>query len=244
MKNTTPEPKVKKHVADKVVSKKTKTSTHKNKPNKQMIPPVIPMTQIEIDEEGKTISKKVKPLTYSLMSWVKRTMKLEDTIDISDDENSSQWSVNVPSLDNEFEFKSLFYVDEIQGLILFYIDYFNESVEKSRITKAKNFILEKNLLCGTGQFQLIESEEGDIYLRYLSGISVKGIASENPNYSGEFQISPKLYDNMFKDGFDVMNSVTDEFIYYIIAGNRKKKNERLVNLKSIEDFFELIDEKK
>lgn len=42
---------------------------------------------------------------------------------------------------------------------------------------------------------------------------------------------------MFKDGFDVMNSVTDEFIYYIIAGNRKKKNERLVNLKSIDDFL-------
>jgi|GEM_PF-3430778 len=178
-------------------------------------PPVIPLTQIEIDEDGKSILKKVKPLTYSMMSWVKRTLNLPDSIDISDDENYAEYSIDVPSLDGDFDYKCYFNTDEINGLILFYIYYFDEVIPKGKQSKINKLILDKNLECNTGQFQLVNSDKDNKILRYFAGISVKGLASEDPNYSGDFQISPKLFDNLYKDGFDAMNKHIDDFIELI-----------------------------
>ena len=47
-------------------------------------------------------------------------------------------------------------------------------------------------------------------IRYYSGLCVEGIASEDPEYAGEFQISPLLYQNMFVKGFNFMNKFVDE----------------------------------
>jgi len=186
------------------------TKKIENKKNQEIIPPVIPLIQTEMTDDGRVISKTVKPLTYSLMSWVKGVMNLPDTIDISDDENSALFSIDVPSVNGDFNYKCHFETYEETGLIYIFIYYFEESINKKYLSKVKDFILTKNLECLTGNFQLQESR-GDIYLRYASGISVRGIASADPNYQGDFQIHPKLFNNMFEDGFEVFNSVIDEF---------------------------------
>ena len=174
------------------------------------IPEVIPFMQTEMTEDGVAVTKTVKPLTYSLMSWVKRTMNLPDTIDISEDENSAEWVIDVPSLDESFEFKAIFETYEESGLIRFFIYYFDEPIPEELIDRVNQFILEKNLYCPTGQLQILDTGEVR-FLRYVSGVSVAGIASEDPNYSGDFQIKPKLYDNMFSVGFGFMNDIIDEF---------------------------------
>ena len=174
------------------------------------IPEVIPFIQTEMNEDGVAVNKTVKPLTYSLMSWVKGTMNLPDTIDISDDENSAEWAIDVPSLDESFEFKAIFETYEDSGLIRFFIYYLDEPIPEDLIDSVKHFILDKNLYCLTGQLQILDTGEVK-FLRYVSGISVAGIASEDPDYSGDFQIKPKLYDNMFSVGFGFMNEIIDEF---------------------------------
>lgn len=174
------------------------------------IPPVIPLTQMETTDDGRVVTKRVKPLTYSLMSWVKTVLNLPDTIEISDDENLSRWTLNVPSEDESFEYGCFFNVDETKGLIRLYIYYINQLVEDKLTSEVEKFILDKNMLCETGHFELVKTENGKI-LRYVSGVSVRGIASEDPDYQGEFQISPKLYDNMFEDGLGFMNSFIEEF---------------------------------
>lgn len=170
-------------------------------------PPVIPLIQTEIGEGGEVTTKRVKPLTYSLMTWVKRYMDLPDTIDISDDEDHAQFEVSVPDLNEEFEFKCFFNTEEKIGLIAFYIYNFDDLISMEKAPEVKEFILQKNMECLTGQVQLIESPLEGFVIRYYSGIFVKGIASEDPNYSGEFQVSPQLYQNMFEQGFECMNGI-------------------------------------
>ena len=87
----------------------------------QKIPPVIPLIQSEALEDGTVISKRVKPLTYSLMSWVKRHMNLPDTINIEDNEDFAQFQLAIPSPDEDFEYNCYFNTDEENGLIMFYM---------------------------------------------------------------------------------------------------------------------------
>jgi len=182
----------------------------KSKSKSDDIPPVIPLTQSEELEDGTIVNKKVKPLTYSLMSWVKRYMNLPDTINIAEDENSAQFEISIPSPDEDFSYSCFFETDEENGLIKFYIYYFEDQIPKNKENKVKNLILDQNLQCLTGQFQIVDSESGK-FIRYYTGISVKDIASEDPNYSGEFQISPRLFKNIFDDGSIYMNIFIGEF---------------------------------
>jgi hypothetical protein len=57
-----------------------------NDSNEYDIPPVIPLTQMEMKEDGTSIVKRVRPLTYALITFVKNIMNEPDTINISDDE--------------------------------------------------------------------------------------------------------------------------------------------------------------
>lgn len=173
-------------------------------------PPVIPLTQSEMLADGTMVNKRVKPLTYALMSWVKNYMGLPDTIDISDDEDYGQFEVSVPDLNEEFEYKCYFNTDEVHGLIAFYIYYFDEPVATEDSARVREFIFEKNMECLTGQIQLVEGADSTQIVRYYSGIFVNDIASDDPNYSGEFQISPKLYKNMFEQGLKCMNTFIPE----------------------------------
>jgi hypothetical protein len=170
-------------------------------------PPVFPMTQSEVREDGTVVNKRVKPLTYSLMSWLKNYMGLPDSIDISDDENHAQLEI---SLDHDYEFKCYFNTDETSGIIGFYIYHFDDLVPEEKVAEIKELILSKNIEHVTGQVQLISSSSTAQAVRYYHGVCVKGIASEDPNYSGEFQISPQLYQNMFEQGLETMNAFVPE----------------------------------
>ena len=195
-------------------SKPAKKSTKKSDVNlsakNNKVPPVIPLTQSEMLEDGSMINKRVKPLTYALMAWVKTYMGLPDTIDISADENYGQFEFSVPDLNEEFQYKCYFNTNEVDGLISFYIYYFEESIEVDDSARVRDFIFQKNLECLTGQIQLVESADSTQVLRYYSGIYVNDIASDDPNYSGDFQISPKLYKNMFEQGFKYVNAFIPE----------------------------------
>ena len=171
------------------------------------LPQVYPMTQSEVLEDGTVVNKRVKPLTYSLMSWLKNYMGLPDSIDISDDENHGQLEI---SLDQDHEIKCYFNTDEITGTIGFYIYHFDDLVPEDKIEVVKELIFSKNMENVTGQIQLVASSNPSQAIRYYHGICVKGIASEDPDYCGEFQISPQLYQNMFEYGLEVMNSFIPE----------------------------------
>jgi len=177
--------------------------------NPEKVPPVIPLIQTEVGENGTAVTKRVKPLTYSLMSWVKHYMNLPDTIDIADDEDSAQFEISVPSPDEDFSYSCYFNTDEENGFIMFYMYYFDDLIPEEREEEVKNLVLDSNLNCMTGQLQIMESQAGKS-IRYCSGICVKGIASEDPDYSGEFQISPMLYQNMFEGGIHFMNIFVGE----------------------------------
>ncbi len=182
---------------------KTKTTPESNT---DYFPPVIPLMQSEILEDGTIVKKRVKPLTYSLMNWVKRYMGLPDSIDISDDEDYAQFEISVPHPNDGFEYKCYFNTDEEDGLIKLYIYQFNDPIPEEKISEVKELILKENMEFLTGQIQLVASSSPSQIIRYYSGICVKGIASDDPNYSGEFQISPQLYQNMLDQGIASINS--------------------------------------
>lgn len=172
------------------------------------MPEVTPMTQAEILESGDVKVKKFKPLSYALMSWVKTFMKLRDTIDISDDENKSQFEITCTS-ENGFEFHCFFNTDELRGLISFYMYVVNHEFSADQIEDLKDFVIQKNIECMTGQVQLFNSE--DAYsLRYYAGVSVRNIASDDSDYVGNYQIHPQLYQNLFDDGREWMDDFMTE----------------------------------
>ena len=57
-----------------------------NKTPEFTIPPVAPLTQIEKNTDGTTRFKKVKPITYALISFIKNILEERDTVNINDDE--------------------------------------------------------------------------------------------------------------------------------------------------------------
>ncbi len=174
------------------------------------VPPVIPLIQSETRDDGTVLTKRVKPLTYSLINWVKRYLNLPDTVDISDDEDSAQFQITISSPDEEYSYSCYFNTDELNGYIMFYMYYFDDLIPKNKEKQIKDLIFERNSECLTGQVQIVTGD-AQKSIRYYSGICVKGIASEDPNYSGEFQISPMLYQNMFDNGYSFMNNFIQEY---------------------------------
>lgn len=184
-----------------------KQSVENQQTKDDRIPPVIPLTQHATTEEGEFISKKVKPLTYALMAWVKRYKGLQDTIDIADDEDSAEWHITYTT-SNDKNFEIYINTNEVQGIISLFIYYPYENVANEKLNAAKEMILEINNQLSTGKFQLVGDDK---ILRYLSGINVSGIASEDPEYTGDHLISPKLIDNMFDDGIAAMENFIEDF---------------------------------
>lgn len=172
-----------------------------------MTAPVIPLLQASRTEEGEVVTKRVKPLTYALMSWVKNYKGLEDTIDIDDDEDSAEWEItHTTSVGLDFQIYINTY--EAPGIISMFIYYLEENVAEGKLAAAKEMLFEINNEHPTGKFQLVG--EGKV-LRYYSGINVSGLASDDPEYTGEHLISPKLIDNMFNDGIATMENFIDDF---------------------------------
>ena len=155
------------------------------------------MVQSSIAEDGSAVIKQMKPLTLTLYKWVK-SMDWEDSIEIADDENSAQFSFTITSSDGDKEFKCFFNTDEESSIATLCIYYFDDEVDEDKVVAAMQSVLEKNLSCVTGQFQLIDEFKT---LRYFGAIN---FANTAPNY--------RLLNSLFNDGNYQMESFIDSFI--------------------------------
>ena len=155
------------------------------------------MIQSSVAEDGSIVVKQMKPLTLALYKWVK-SMGWEDSIDIADDENSAQFSFTITSSDEDKEFKCFFNTDEDNSVVTFCIYYFDDQVNEEKAGAAMHAVLEKNLSCVTGQFQLIDEYKT---LRYFSGINFTNTV---PNY--------RFLSSLFNDGNYQMESFIDDFL--------------------------------
>ena len=155
------------------------------------------MVQSSIAEDGSAVVKQMKPLTLALYKWIK-SMGWEDTMDIADDENSAQFSFTITSSDEDKEFKCFFNTDEESSIITLCIYYFDDEVDEEKIGAAMHAVLEKNLSCVTGQFQIVDEFKT---LRYFAAIN---FANTAPNY--------RLLNTLFNDGNYQMESFIDDFI--------------------------------
>ena len=155
------------------------------------------MVQSSIAEDGSIVVKQMKPLTLALYKWVK-SMNWEDSIDIADDENSAQFSFTITSSDEDKEFKCFFNTDEENSIITFCIYYLDDEVDPEKVRAAMHAVLEKNLSCVTGQFQMVDEFKK---LRYFAAIN---FANTTPNYH--------LLIRLFNDGNYQMESFIDDFI--------------------------------
>jgi hypothetical protein len=155
------------------------------------------MVQTSIAEDGTVVVKQMKPLTLALYKWVK-SMNWEDSIDIADDENSAQFSFAITSSDEDREFKCFFNTNEESSVITFCIYYLDDEIDTEKIEFAMHAILEKNLSCVTGQFQMVDEFKT---LRYFAAIN---FANTTPHY--------QLLNVLFNDGNYQMESFLDDFI--------------------------------
>jgi|LauGreDrversion4_2_1035121.scaffolds.fasta_scaffold714800_1 hypothetical protein len=159
------------------------------------IPEVIPMTQTSFDENGNVVTRHVKPLTYALISFVKVNLGLQDTVDISDDELSAQWSFEYKFDNEKFNIHIFINVNEESGIIS--LDIYPTGFEINNLNPEFliDFIIETNIDLAIGQFQFSGG-----HFRYHSSIDVEGIASLDPAYTGPHLIHPQLIVNMFNYG--------------------------------------------
>jgi hypothetical protein len=155
------------------------------------------MMQSSIAEDGSVVVKQMKPLTLALYKWIK-SMGWEDSMDIADDENSAQFSFTITSSDEDKEFKCFFNTDEESSIITLCIYYFDDEVDGEKVGAAMHAVLEKNLSCVTGQFQMVDEFKT---LRYFAAIN---FANTAPNYP--------MLNTLFNDGNYQMESFIDDFI--------------------------------
>jgi hypothetical protein len=155
------------------------------------------MSQSTVSEDGSVVIKQMKPLTFALYKWIK-SMGWEDSMDIADDENSAQFSFTITSSDEDKEFKCFFNTDEESSVVTLCIYYFDDEVDGEKVGAAMHAVLEKNLSCVTGQFQIIDEFKT---LRYFAAIN---FANTAPNYL--------LLNSLFNDGNYQMESFIDGFI--------------------------------
>ncbi len=183
------------------------TKAKKSSLNEGALPQVYPMSQAEVLEDGTTAYKRFKPLAYALLCWIK-DKGLNDQINLSDDGNSAAYSFTMDSHDPSLKYQCYFELDE-PAIIRYYIYDFDDHFETND-TDIYQFLANVNLRLLVGQFQLVTSEDKTV-LRYYSSIDVTGIASEDPDYEGPFQIHPLLFERLFIAGADCMNRYLEAF---------------------------------
>lgn len=146
---------------------------------------VFPLYQSELLPDGQTKTVKVRPLTYALMSYIKGTMKLEDTIEISEDEDSSEWNVKIG--DDDFEL----YVNCHENSELYTVDLYFGSADSENFSEIIASIAKLNNHLISGHFQYIEG-----HIRYHNSCIVSEIASRDPNYEGPHILPPNIVGKM------------------------------------------------
>ena len=184
--------------------------------NQSELPQVFPMVQTSVDDYGHTVTKTVKPITYALMSFIKRDLHMPDIINISDDENRSQCSIEIPYADNDDDdlyFESLFDVFEDREFITFDVYIGSFELNQSQSDELKNLILLTNTRLVTGNFQIVDNST----IRYHVSIDFTDVASKDPNYSGPFLVHPQLIKNIYNYGVSASRRFSKDLVS--ILGN-------------------------
>jgi hypothetical protein len=174
------------------------------------IPQVIPLTQMEMKEDGTSIIKRVRPLTYSLITFVKNILSKPDTIDISDDEMNGEWHYRF-SLDDDGADDAVYnlYINTYEKSELITLDVYVSTINTELIdeTLVNEFIVNANLYLAIGQIQKVRST-----LRFHASVAVSGLASQDEDYTGPHLISPKLFANMFDYALSEFPSIASDFV--------------------------------
>jgi len=177
-----------------------------NEPNEQDIPPVIPLTQMEMKEDGTSVIKRVRPLTYALMTFVKNILNEPDTINISDDELEGEWNYRF-SMEDDAVYN--LYINTYEETEIVTLDVYVSTIDTELVDEVlvNGFIVGANLNLAIGQIQKISNT-----LRFHASIALEGIASKEKDYSGPHLLSPKLYSNMFNYALSVFPDIANDFI--------------------------------
>jgi hypothetical protein len=189
VKKPTAKPVAKKAVAKKPAAKPAAKSSKAT---------AVKKVQIEtVDQPLETLSQ-LQPITYALMRWAK-SLGFQDSIEIDPDGNGAQWELTVESSNSKIEYQCFFNTFEESGLITMSIYYLDHEIPAKNLSKAKDLILQSNLNCFVGQFQLANEDK---FLRYYSAVDLEDIEA----------IDPRLIGNMFHAGNQFMGGFIDQFI--------------------------------
>ena len=189
----TKKPAVKKPAAKKPATRSNAKSNAKSSPAT-----AVKKVQIEtFDQPLETLSQ-LQPITYALMRWAK-SLGFQDSIEIDPDGNGAQWELTVESSNSKIEYQCFFNTFEESGLITMSIYYLDHEIPAKSLSKAKDLILQSNLNCFVGQFQLANDDK---FLRYYSAVDLEDIEA----------IDPRLIGNMFHAGNQFMGGFIDQFI--------------------------------
>ena len=189
VKKPTAKPVAKKAVAKKPAAKPAAKSSNST---------AVKKVQIEtVDQPLETLSQ-LQPITYALMRWAK-SLGFQDSIEIDPDGNGAQWELTVESSNSKIEYQCFFNTFEESGLITMSIYYLDHEIPAKNLSKAKDLILQSNLNCFVGQFQLANEDK---FLRYYSAVDLEDIEA----------IDPRLIGNMFHAGNQFMGGFIDQFI--------------------------------
>jgi hypothetical protein len=188
-----------KPVAKKSVAKKPAAKKPAARSNAKASPATaVKKVQIEtFDQPLETLSQ-LQPITYALMRWAK-SLGFQDSIEIDPDGNGAQWELTVESSNSKIEYQCFFNTFEESGLITMSIYYLDHEIPAKNLSKAKDLILQSNLNCFVGQFQLANEDK---FLRYYSAVDLEDIEA----------IDPRLIGNMFHAGNQFMGGFIDQFI--------------------------------
>lgn len=187
-------PAAKKPAAKKLAAKKSAARSNA----KASPATAVKKVQIEtFDQPLETLSQ-LQPITYALMRWAK-SLGFQDSIEIDPDGNGAQWELTVESSNSKIEYQCFFNTFEESGLITMSIYYLDHEIPAKNLSKAKDLILQSNLNCFVGQFQLANEDK---FLRYYSAVDLEDIEA----------IDPRLIGNMFHAGNQFMGGFIDQFI--------------------------------
>lgn len=158
-------------------------------------PRVIPTIQSSFDDNGNPVTKRIRPLTYALLSFIKNSLEQKDTIDISDDLSTSEWTINIQiDDDDENEVVPLFINAYENDEVITFDVYFGEfDLNNENSNRIKDLILSVNNKLLLGCIQLIDGR----IIRYHASIDFSNVASKDPEYSGDHLIQPQLIKNIF-----------------------------------------------
>ena len=191
-------PVAKKAVAKKPAAKKSAAKSNAKSNAKSSKSTAVKKVQIEtVDQPLETLSQ-LQPITYALMRWAK-SLGFQDSIEIDPDGNGAQWELTVESSNSKIEYQCFFNTFEESGLITMSIYYLDHEIPAKNLSKAKDLILQSNLNCFVGQFQLANEDK---FLRYYSAVDLEDIEA----------IDPRLIGNMFHAGNQFMGGFIDQFI--------------------------------